>query len=150
MINYITKFSSRLSDLAEPIRELVKDKELFYWGPEHQQTFIHMEEEITSACFLTYYNTKKQTTLQTDISIKGLGVHLHQDSKPVYFASKSLTLERLCCNWVGITCSFFGQWRSSTIFVMSFIFCLKQIKNCLKPYYPKVLINIHQIAGNTY
>ena len=32
-----------------------------------------------------------QTTLQTDASIKGLGACLLQDSKPVYFASKTLT-----------------------------------------------------------
>ena len=40
---------------------------------------------------LAYYNPKKQTTLQMDASIKGLGSCLLQDSKPVYFASKALT-----------------------------------------------------------
>ena len=36
MINYLTKFSPRLTELAEPIRELVKEKVPFNWGPEHQ------------------------------------------------------------------------------------------------------------------
>ena len=36
MISYISKFSQRLSELTEPIRELSKDKVLFNWGPEHQ------------------------------------------------------------------------------------------------------------------
>ena len=40
---------------------------------------------------LTYYNPKKQTVLQTDASIKGLGACLLQEDKPVYFASKALT-----------------------------------------------------------
>ena len=40
---------------------------------------------------LAYYNPKKQTVLQTDASIKGLGSCLLQDEKPVYFASKALT-----------------------------------------------------------
>ena len=40
---------------------------------------------------LAYYNSKKQTVLQTDASIKGLGACLLQDEKPVYFASKALT-----------------------------------------------------------
>ena len=32
MINYLTKFSPRLTELAEPIRELVKEKVPFNWG----------------------------------------------------------------------------------------------------------------------
>ena len=32
MINYLSKFSARLSELAEPIRELCKDKVPFNWG----------------------------------------------------------------------------------------------------------------------
>ena len=50
-----------------------------------------MKKEIVSAPVLAYYNPKKQTTLQTDASIKGLGPCLLQDSKPVHFASKALT-----------------------------------------------------------
>ena len=37
MINYLSKFSPRLTELAEPIRELVKEKVPFNWGPEHQE-----------------------------------------------------------------------------------------------------------------
>ena len=40
---------------------------------------------------LAYYNPKKQTVLKTDASVKGLGVCLLQEEKPVYFASKALT-----------------------------------------------------------
>ena len=36
MIKYLSKFSLRLSELAEPIRELSKHKVPFNWGPEHQ------------------------------------------------------------------------------------------------------------------
>ena len=50
-----------------------------------------MNKEIASAPVLTYYNPKKQTTLQTDTSIKALIACLLQDDKPVYFASKALT-----------------------------------------------------------
>ena len=35
MFNYLSKFSARLSELAERIRELSKDKFPFNWGPEH-------------------------------------------------------------------------------------------------------------------
>ena len=80
-----------MSELAEPIRELSKGKVSFTWGPEHQQAFVQMKKEIASAPILAYYNPKKQTTLQTDASIKSLGACLLQDSKPLYFASKALT-----------------------------------------------------------
>ena len=40
---------------------------------------------------MAYYNPKKQTVLQTDVSIKGLGTCLIQEEKPVYFANKVLT-----------------------------------------------------------
>ena len=35
MVNYLSKFSAMLSELAKPIRELSKDKVPFNWGPEH-------------------------------------------------------------------------------------------------------------------
>ena len=50
-----------------------------------------MKKEIAKAPVPAYYNPKKQTVLQKDASIKGLGACLLQDKKPVYFASKALT-----------------------------------------------------------
>ena len=50
-----------------------------------------MKQEIICAPILVYYSLKKQTVLQTDASIKGLGARLLQEDKLVYFASKALT-----------------------------------------------------------
>ena len=91
IINYLSKLSARLSEIMKPIWELAKDKVPFNWGPEHQSAFTQMKQEIISAPILVYYNPKKQTVLQTDASIKGLGTCLLQEEKPVYFASKALT-----------------------------------------------------------
>ena len=33
MINYLSKFSARLSEIMKPTRELAKDKVPFNWGP---------------------------------------------------------------------------------------------------------------------
>ena len=74
MIKYLSMFSLRLSELAELIRELEKDKVPFIWGPEHQAAFTKMKQKISSAPMLAYYNPKKQTMLQTDASMKGLGL----------------------------------------------------------------------------
>ena len=55
------------------------------------KTSTQMKKEIASTPVLAYYNPKKQTVLQTDASVKGLGACLLQENKPVYFASKALT-----------------------------------------------------------
>ena len=91
MINYLTKFSPRLTELVEPIRELVKEKVPFSWGPEHQESFTMLKKELVRAPVLTYYNHQKETVLQTDTSTKGQGACLLQDEKPIYFTSKALT-----------------------------------------------------------
>ena len=91
MVNYLSKFSLRLLELAEPIRELSKDKVPFNWGPEHQEAFKQMKKEIARVPIHAYYDPRPQTVLQTDASIKGLGACLLQDEKLVYFGSKALT-----------------------------------------------------------
>ena len=91
MINYLSKFSPRLTELAEPIRELMKENIPFNWGPEHQESFTMLKKEIIRASVLAYYNPWKETVLQTDANTEGLGACLLQDEKPIYFASKALT-----------------------------------------------------------
>ena len=46
MIYYLSKFSARLSELSQPIRELSKEKVPFNWGPEHQEAFNVIKKEI--------------------------------------------------------------------------------------------------------
>ena len=52
MINYLSKFSPRLSEFAEPIREMSKDKIPFNWGSQHQQAFTQMKKDIPSGPLL--------------------------------------------------------------------------------------------------
>ena len=63
MINFLSTFSLRLSELAESIRELSKDKVPLNWEPEHQQSFTQIKKEISSVPVFAYYNPKKQNTL---------------------------------------------------------------------------------------
>ena len=110
MVNYLSKFSARLSELTNPIHKLSKEKVPFNWGPEHDEAFCLIKKEITVALILAYYNPNKPMILQTDASCKGLGGCLLQNEKPVYFASKALTemqkgyvaieLESLAVAWV--------------------------------------------------
>ena len=80
-----------LSELAEPVRELAKDKIAFTWGPEHQEVFNMIKKEVAGNSVLAYYNSRKQMTIQTDASNKRLSVCLLQGGTPAYFTSKALT-----------------------------------------------------------
>ena len=59
MINYLMKFSPRLTKLAEPIRELVKENVPFNWGPEHQESFTMLKKELVRALVLTVLQSLK-------------------------------------------------------------------------------------------
>ena len=91
MVNYLSKFTSRLSELAECLHDLIHINVPFQWGPEHTDAFTSIKQEIIHAPVLKYYDPKKLTVLQTIASIKGLGVCLLQCGHPVYFGSKALT-----------------------------------------------------------
>ena len=80
-----------MSELAEPVRELCKEKVPFNRGPEHESAFHLIKKEIVAAPILAYYNPNKPMTLQTDASYKGLGACLLQNERPVYFASRAFT-----------------------------------------------------------
>ena len=69
----------------------MKEKIPFNWVPEYQEAFNLMKKEIAKAPVLSYYNPRKQTVLQTDASMKGLGACLMQDEGAVCFASKAFT-----------------------------------------------------------
>ena len=89
MVQYLSKFSPRIVEIAEPLWDVTKKHEPHAWGPEHNHAFDNIKKEIFQAPILRYYNPLKETVLQTNASIKGLGTCLLQDRHPVYFASKS-------------------------------------------------------------
>ena len=119
MINYLSKFSLRLSELAEPMRELSKDKVPINWPPEHQVGFTQMKREIAGVLVLPYYNSKIQTVLQTDASIKHPGTCLLQEEKAVYISGKSLTdAQKDMLPEKKYSLQWLGQWRNSTTIYM--------------------------------
>ena len=99
MVQYLSKFSPRIAEIAEPLRDLTKKHAPYAWGPEHNQAF-DIKKEIVQAPILRYYDLKKETVLQTDASIKGQRACLLQDGHPIYFASKSL--QDVECRYIAI------------------------------------------------
>ena len=91
MVNYLSKFTPRLSELAECLCVLICVNVPFQWGQEHTEAFTSIKQGIIQAPALKYYNPRKPKVLQTDASTKGLGAFLLQCEHPVYFSSKILT-----------------------------------------------------------
>ena len=87
MVQCLSKFSPRIAEIAELLRDLTTKHAPYTWGPEHNQAFDNIKREIVQAPILKYYDLKKETVLQTDASIKGLGACLLQDGHPISFAS---------------------------------------------------------------
>ena len=50
-----------------------------------------MKELVKEATVLQFFDNNKPLKIQCDASEKGLGAVLHQDGKPVAFASRALT-----------------------------------------------------------
>ena len=90
MVQYLGKFSPRIVEIAELLRDFTKKHAPYAWGSEHNHTFNSIKQVIVQAPILRYYDLKKETVLQAHDSIKGLGTCLLQDRHPFYFASKSL------------------------------------------------------------
>ena len=88
---YLGSFTPDLSNLCAPLNELTRKDVDFQWGPEHQEAFEHIKDNIASIAVLAYFDPTKSVTIQCDASMEGLGAVLYQDNKPVTVASKTLS-----------------------------------------------------------
>ena len=91
MVNYLSRFLPRLSQVMEPIRRLTIKGVDWIWGPEQRTAFKAMKQLITSTPILAYYDTHKPLEIQCDASKDGLGAVLMQEQKPIMYASRALT-----------------------------------------------------------
>ena len=71
MINYLSKFSARLSKLFKLIRELSKERVPFNWGLEHSEAFNAIKKEIAKALILAYYDPTKKWSYKQILASKG-------------------------------------------------------------------------------
>ena len=91
LVNYLNRFSPRLAELSDPLRQICRKNEEFELNQAVHVAFSRTKEEISKNVTLPYLNPRSSTTLQTDASKKGLSAVLLQSSKPVMFASRALT-----------------------------------------------------------
>ena len=116
-INYLVKFLPRLSEIAQPIRELTTKNAVFAWSRQHDEAFEQVKKLVTEHPVLRYYDMNEEVTVQCDASEKGVGATLLQNGQPVAFASRTLSqveqryaqIEKECLAIV-FACSKFSQY----------------------------------------
>ena len=88
-VNFMSTFTPNLTKKTSLMRSL-RDMH-FLWTSDMQKELDTIKNEIANAVQLTYYEPNKSAVIETDASLKGLGVVLIEDGKPVRFLSKALT-----------------------------------------------------------
>ena len=64
LVNYLNRFSPRLAELSEPLREICRQDTEFKLTKSVQVAFSKTKEEISKNVTLPYFNSKSDTTLQ--------------------------------------------------------------------------------------
>ena len=90
-VNYLSKFLPRLSEVAQPLRELTAKEAQYLWSPQHEAAFTDIKQLVGNHPVLKFYDPQAEVTLQCDASEYGLGATLLQNGLPVAFASRTLS-----------------------------------------------------------
>ena len=90
-VNYLAKFLPKLSDILEPIRQLTRDDVPWIWAAAQDQAFKKVQQLVTEAPVLAFYDPSKELLIQCDASQSGLGAVLLQNGKPLAYSSRALT-----------------------------------------------------------
>ncbi len=92
MVNYLQRFSSNLSSVTAPLRELLKEQNVFHWREDvEEKCFNEVKKILSSPPLLKYFDPDQDLELQCDASEKGLGAWLMQNGQLIAYASRSFT-----------------------------------------------------------
>ena len=91
----MSKFSSNLSQISQPLRELLSPKVSWIWEHAQQEAFEKLKTELATPRVLSHYSIDADTKVSADASSHGLGavfLQLHNGEwKLIAFASRSLS-----------------------------------------------------------
>ena len=103
--NYMSRFISRLSELREPLQQLVKKNTEFVGMDHHTKAFNSIKDTISADCLVHFFDQTKPLSIESDASLQDIHsillqseLHLHPDGleipldlRPITFRSKSLS-----------------------------------------------------------
>ena len=86
LVNYLSKFLSKLSELCEPLSKWTHLARESIWKRES------VNQAVTSApIILWFFNQSEPVERQGDASANSIGIVLMQNGQPVSFSSRALT-----------------------------------------------------------
>ena len=96
MVNQLSKFPAHLAHKTKSIRDLLRKRNQWMWGPEQQRAFEQIKADLTRVPLLALYDPNKETKIAADASSYGLdrvALQLQEDDswKPVSFLSRAMT-----------------------------------------------------------
>lgn len=91
MINYLSKFIPDYSEIASPLRSLLKKDSEWLWDEVHDSAVRRLKDLVCEAPVLALYSPREPVLLSVDASSRALGAVLLQSGRPVEFASATLT-----------------------------------------------------------
>ena len=91
MVNYLNRYSALSAHLAAPLNALTHQAVDYKPSKMHYENFNRLMMEVSNMRALPYFDVNAETTLQMDVSKKGIGVCIIQKGKVVCYASRALT-----------------------------------------------------------
>ena len=102
-VNYYRDFVPFHAAKVQPMQELLKKNQHFYWEERHQEAFDSVKPALANATTLAAPNEQGRFVLDIDASTVAIAGILHQEQKyngktilrPIIYGSKSLTRTQL-------------------------------------------------------
>ena len=96
MANQLGRFSHKLPELTQPLRDLLNKKRSWVWGPDQNLAFRQVKDELIRPTILALYDPLLETKISADASSFGVGAVILQKNtsnqwRPVAFASRFMT-----------------------------------------------------------
>ena len=95
LAQFSAKFIPNFAQIADPLRQLLRKGQSFFWGSEQQKSYEKLKELMTSAKALAYFRNDSKTRIVADAGPGGIGavlLQLHGDQwRAVSYASRNLS-----------------------------------------------------------
>lgn len=96
MVNHLGKYIPQLAAKTQPLRDLLRARNMWTWGHAQQKAFDDIKSELSTTPVMALYSTQAHTIVSADSSSYALGAVLLQQQgddtlKPVAYASRALS-----------------------------------------------------------
>ena len=95
LAQFSAEFIPNFAQIADPLRQLLRKGQSFFWGSEQQKSYEKLKELMTSAKAFAYFRNDSKTRIVADAGPGGIGavlLQLHGDQwRAVSYASRNLS-----------------------------------------------------------